>query len=627
MDDQSTSGETQQRRYAQYSGYPLGRFRAPSFLVGSLGLGLLVFAVVDRSAEYEQWLPQSPLIRYGAGILAVLLLAHQAAATLYSRRRVIDYGLKRILRRPEEGIGKPETQSVNASYIRNLVSQGYEKYSQFDTDVTVDLLLEPQELVLRATEEIEPTTLTSTHSVTKDIFLKKKPSRAFMVPIAEIPKGVLLDGLSVQVNSKPATVLSYEDSLLFAALLVFICRLAETKTIEYPQHGTRDNADTQATEGIRNQIARDVYRVSLSATELEKLSREAEPRKCEHGSEQSSALHTSRAEALVEKLESAYVLFALVDQPVQSFQIHYSRLLSAHSAPVPRDRSTNRRNELRFRLGQFPCSLHWSTSLMYKCGSYHLRARLPEGLFVQEHRLYEQRSDGTLVRVYQDRFRRSVDEPVASWVPPEEPTDVSYMRARDHRALPYAHFYARNAKLFKRFPHMHVIDLAENPFVTLRLAATLLALLAAGIFVAGVSITGFGEAYDIKSTAIALVVTVPGILASWSRQVFGVDALRRACLTTQLSLRATTILSLVGLALAVIQDAGGLRWAITIRLFNDTGPELPIYDGFWVVLWLIASLVAIFVAGRYYKRRHQYLALRRRASISERNNSLATDPL
>ncbi|WP_409182310.1 hypothetical protein F9C11_38805 [Amycolatopsis sp. VS8301801F10] len=63
----------------------------------------------------------------------------------------------------------------------------------------------------------------------------------------------------------------------------------------------------------------------------------------------------------------------------------------------------------------------------------------------------------------------------------------TYMRARDHRALPYAHFYARNGYDMERILHTHVLNVVENPFATLRLAAALLFLSALGLIVAGVT--------------------------------------------------------------------------------------------------------------------------------------------
>jgi hypothetical protein len=185
------------------------------------------------------------------------------------------------------------------------------------------------------------------------------------------------------------------------------------------------------------------------------------------------------------------------------------------------------------------------------------------------------------------------------------------MRARDHRALPYAHFYARNGTYLKRITHLHILNLGENPFATLRLATTLIVLSALGITVAALALAGPRGNYSVSGGVIAVIVSAPGVLAAWSRQTFGVEALNRACLTTQFSLRATTALSLLALSLAVLQSSGVARWTVNLGILGNV--ELPVSDGWWLALCAFSWLLATFVAFRYITHRSKYLCIKRRA--------------
>jgi hypothetical protein len=189
-------------------------------------------------------------------------------------------------------------------------------------------------------------------------------------------------------------------------------------------------------------------------------------------------------------------------------------------------------------------------------------------------------------------------------------------------------FYARNGFAFKEVPHKHVINIAENPFVTLRLSATLLALAAIGMLIAALTLTGGNDPYVLKSAIVAVIVSAPGVLASWSRQVLGVEALRRACLTTQFALRVTTFLSVAGLVLATVQDSGRFRWPVELHVFGQAGPSVPVTDGYWLLLCAFGLANACFVYARYIKMRAQYLALRRRdrVRIIALREPVASDP-
>lgn len=243
---------------------------------------------------------------------------------------------------------------------------------------------------------------------------------------------------------------------------------------------------------------------------------------------------------------------------------------------------------------------------MYECQSYHLTIRFPDNLYVSEH-IIQSRENGKKTLLPSDL----IDEEQSGEAPP-------YIRRRRIYGVPYSHFYARNGAGLKRIAHSHVVSVEESPFATLRLAATLGIMCAIGILVAGVSVTGTYQTYDLRSTAIALVVSVPGIIASWSRQAFGIDILKHACLSTQFSLRATSTLSMLGLGLAVLQDAGHFRWPIQIAA-GVLGDQhyLQISDWGWFGLVIVAWTTGVAIYCRYLQRRARYLALRRRSIFRE----------
>lgn len=555
------------------------------------------------------------LLRTILAIAGILVLLYQIYLLFFAWTFVRLYGKRRIPRPETDGIGKPVHGRIDKAYIRNLISTGYAAYHELDLAATLDLLLQPHLYNLRVTEEIEPNTPIGRHTVTRDIQLGQVREQAplIVVPVAVFPKGVLIDGLTVLVDGNPANVMSYDESLRLTAALLFMAHSSNnTKLLKRmsSQQETLVPPD-QEVEAFRNHLATSMYEIVRPANSLTNNEKAASPPPTEP--------HT-RAEILVEKLRTNYTLYAIVETGSTLMKISYSRTASFYGKSIPNGSGSWRRRvlaEVRFRLGQFPFQVDLTTPLIYECQSYHLKATLPNGLFVHSHQLCERTPGGQLEPRQQQDF--AADTPINGWADDEHTTTPTYMRARDHRALPYAHFYARNGYYLKRILHTHVIHVSENPFATLKLASTILFLSAIGAAIAGISITNAAGTYSLKGGLIAIIVSTPGIVSSWARQVFGVEALQRSSLTTQSALRMAVLISMTGLILAVIQDTGVLHWSISVHMIGPSGPTLPIYDGYWLILNCVAVTASVFLWCRYNKRRMQYLAMSRRALVSTHN--------
>jgi hypothetical protein len=581
------------------------------------------------------WSRYPAIVGFGKPVALVVggaLLAHQLFAAVYCQRYARRYAAKEIERHPEDGVGKPIPCVLDGPFISRLIEQGYTKYKDFDLEPTIGLLLEPHRSTMRITEEIFPTDPVATHRVTKELRLSAEPTAAWAVPVADFPKGMLPDALDVTIDSKPAHLMSYDESLYLVASLVVTCRLSEfvgkhgTVAAGFLHESFQENrvprdvraATQKHLKRFRNDVLRDMYEITKPAVEITATDRkDARSRGIVSGRGKRKIRAISGTDALIAKLTVDYALFAIVDAPAsRSLRVEYSRATSLHGIQVTQSKVSDRRREARFRLSQFPPYITILTSLMYKCSSYHLRLSLPPGLFVDDHEIYRSHNGGDVgKRLHIKEFIES--RKVIRWKDDGEAATPTYMRARDHRALPNAHFYARNGHYLRRIDHLHVINVSESPFATLRLATTLLLLATLGLIIAAVSMTFGPQMYNLRGGAIAVVVSVPGILASWSRQTFGIEALQRACLTTQIALRLTTALSLSGLALAVCQEVGMFHWRIELKLFGAGGPTVPVKDGFWACLCLVATVAAVYVYARYIKRRTQYLTLRRRVRFSE----------
>ncbi|WP_406628722.1 hypothetical protein [Amycolatopsis sp. WGS_07] len=609
-------------KVVQDTGFPNGRFSSPSLAVFLPSAVLLGFALTSWGSANDGAIA-IVVVRTCLGLFGFCGLVHQAYWLLFARRFVHLYGHKKIPRNPEDGIGKSVHDDINAWYVRKLLDEGYAHYGSLDLNLAVELLLEPHKSNLRITEEILTDGPVAKHSVTKDIRISKVPEKGpLLIPVADFPKGLLLDGLEVTVDSKPATTLSYDESLRVSAALVLTTRAAEE--LSGIDVGSGDDVvlpDSAAfLAELRKRVAPDIYEVVRPASSLTDQDKSVTDLLPPAEDEHSAPL---RSEWLVSLLRSNYVLYALVDEPKPALKVTYSRMTALHGSEAVKTENGRRQNwaaEIRFRWGQFPSRITLTTPLMYKCESYHLRISLPAGLYVHTHEIHKRVSAAELEPIQQESFKRRTEN--SGPIDGDRQMIPTYMRARDHRALPYAHFYARNGYDMERILHTHVLNVVENPFATLRLATTLLFLSALGLIVAGMTFVDSSWDYNLKSGVVAVVVSVPGVLSSWSRQVFGVEALQRASLTTQFALRATTIFSLTGLAVAVLQDSGWLHWRINIHLLESKGLSLPIYDGVWLILSLVAMTASMFAWCRYHKRRMQYLALRRRSLASIHNRSI-----
>ncbi|MET9267021.1 hypothetical protein [Amycolatopsis sp. NPDC004079] len=609
-------------KVVQDTGFPNGRFSSPRLSVFLPSVALLGLAFVAWGSGNDGALAVV-VARSCLGVVGFVGLVHQIYWLLFARRFVYLYGQKKIPRNPEDGIGKSVHDDINAWYVRKLLDEGYAHYGSLDLNLAVELLLEPHKSNLRITEEILTDGPLAKHSVTKDIRIPKVPEKGpLLVPVADFPKGLLLDGLEVTVDSKPATTLSYDESLRVSAALVLTTRAAEE--LSGVDVGSGDNVvlpDGAAfLAELRNRVAPDIYEVVRPANSLTDKDKSVTDLLPPAEDDHSAPL---RGEWLVAQLRTNYVLYALVDEPKAALKITYSRTTALHGSEAVKSERGWRQNwaaEIRFRWGQFPSRITLTTPLMYKCESYHLRISLPDGLYVHTHEIHKRVNASELEPIQQESFKRTTKN--SGPIDTNKPMIPTYMRARDHRALPYAHFYARNGYDMERILHTHVLNVVENPFATLRLAATLLFLSALGLIVAGMTFVNSAGDYNLKSGVVAVVVSAPGVLSSWSRQAFGVEALRRASLTTQFALRATTLFSFAGLVVAVFQDSGLLHWRINIHLMASNGLSLPIHDGVWLVMSLAAMAASMFAWCRYHKRRMQYLALRRRSLTSVHNRSI-----
>ncbi|MFI5558556.1 hypothetical protein ACIA2T_04690 [Amycolatopsis japonica] len=603
----------------QDAGYPTGWMFAPHPVI-------FVLAVLLAASVAASWGPNANTLtiitKSVLGTISFALLAFQGFTAIFAWRLVTLYGHKKIPRNPDDGIGKAVHYEVTPDYVRRLLKDGYDRFHRMKLDRVIDLLLEPHRFNLRITEEIVPEQPVARCTVTKDIRLGKVDTNtSLLVPIADFPKGVLLDGLEVTVDSKPATILSYDESLRVSAALLLTARTAEyldaLDTTAPDKVRLKKKTKRTVINRFRDQISSDMYEIARPASSL--TNKEKSVAELDLPSSNGTP-QPSRAEWLISRLRANYVLFAVVEKPQPSLKVTYSRFTSLHGKDAVNSRSgrhLNRVAEIRFRLGQFPVRITYTTPLIYKCESYHLRVVLPSGLYVHTHELHERVSSTSLEPRQQQYFKA-----LAGRTESDNGDPPTYMRARDHRALPYAHFYARNGYQMKRVLHTHVLNVFESPLVTLRLAATLLFLASLGIVIAGVTLVDQSGNYSLKSGVIAVAVSAPGVLASWSRQVFGIEALQRSSLMTQIALRATTTFSLVGLALAVLADAGAIRWHVKLHLFSPDGPVVPVYDGYWIVLICLSIAASTLVWCRYHKRRMQYLALSRRSLTSVHNRSM-----
>ncbi|MFI9451605.1 hypothetical protein [Amycolatopsis sp. NPDC052450] len=605
----------------QDAGYPTGWLLAPHPIVFLSAVILAAAVTVSWGANVNTL---TIVTKSVLGTISAALLIFQGFAAIFAWRLVTLYGHKKIPRNPDDGIGKAVHYEITPDYVRRLLKDGYKRFHHMELDLVIDLLLEPHRFNLRITEEIVAEQPVSRCTVTKDIRLEKVDIKTpLLVPIADFPKGVLLDGLEVTVDSKPATILSYDESLRVSAALLLTARAIEylgVLEVTDSDEVRLTTSDRTVISQFRNQISSDMYEIARPASSLtdkEKSVAELDL-PASNGTPQ-----PSRAEWLISRLRANYVLYAVVEEPRASLKVTYSRFTALHGKDAVKSQAGRRLDrvaEIRFRLGQFPVRITYTTPLIYKCESYHLRVVLPSGLYVHTHELHERVSSTGLEPRQQQYFKA-----LAGQTESDDGDPPTYMRARDHRALPYAHFYARNGYQMKRVLHTHVLNVFESPLATLRLAATLLFLSSLGIIIAGVTLVDQAGSYSLKSGIIAVAISAPGVLASWSRQVFGIEALQRSSLMTQIALRSTTAFSLAGLALAVLADTGAIRWHVELHLFSPHGPLVPVYDGYWILLICLSSLTSMLVWCRYHKRRMQYLALRRRSLTSVHNRSMGED--
>ncbi|MDQ7802696.1 hypothetical protein Q5425_03070 [Amycolatopsis sp. A133] len=579
------------------------------------GLVLFALGVVDV-----------PIFHSASGVLTVigfLLVAHQVVVNWLLLRDAIQEGVDGVV--SQNPLDAPTPKAPERDYLINLLVEGYERFHGIDPVVATSLLLRPSEYTYRVNEEYEPQELMTRQTTTRYLVLPKTHRNADapqknLLPIAKVRKGALLDDFQASINQKHAVTVSHDHYLHFAAYLLLFLRLSEETGDDVPDRGA---------PGARNWMDTLLAEPKVLDDLIKGLARIAAPAKIAKQYRSEGETGVSPSDALIEMLTGSYLLLAEVEERGGApLCVSLTRSLSSPSAlKLAESRSARRRNEWRFRMGVFPASLDISTSLMYEAQSYHLSIRLPGDLFAAEHRIAKS-VDGKLVDLYFEDFvagtkfaecgpRNSDGAPQVSVhnVVDESPP---YLRRRDMRAEPYSHFYARNPYKLNKIDHKHVIYIEESPFATLRLASTLGVLCFLGVIVAGVAITtriATGAPGEVLGgTVVALIVSVPGILASWSRQAFGVEALRRACLVTQFSLRATSLFSAIGLVLALFQDVGLFRWPVNPMLkLLDRQWAIPIHDWWWLALMLSSTCVGIFAYYRYLERRAQYIQRRRRS--------------
>jgi hypothetical protein len=411
MDDTSSSRSS---NASHDSGFPVGRLRAPSFLLSSLGV-LLILAAVIHWPIAQLWYPriETALFVVGAGVLA-----HQVVAGALAWRHVRAYGKGLVDRSNESGIGKPRPPVVVKEYIRSLVSDGHAKYDSFKWAETIDLLLEPHKSTSRIVEEIVADDPVAKQTVTKELQLGKDADLDGLVPlpIAHFPKGMLLDGFEAKVGTSSANILSYEEGLRLIAYMLFRLRLGEFEK----RYADRFGTSVVLQRKFRDRVAKDIARVANPAATLRARTWRGR-----------GSVSGSRAKLLVETLRENYVLFAVLDRPSRALTVSYSRSTSLHADTNRSDGRSHLVGELRFHLGQFPSTLTVSTPLLYHCGSYHLRMTLPDGLFVQNHELRKKEGGK---RLEQEDMVRAGNGEISTWSD-DAHIGSPYMRARDHRAL------------------------------------------------------------------------------------------------------------------------------------------------------------------------------------------------
>jgi hypothetical protein len=577
----------------RYIGFPSGFFSAPSFS-GAILCGAAIFGSLIAFAwsGHPDWLPVA------LACLSLLLLIFQFALWISCRFKVASFARLGLSPNDLIAVGSEPARPYRSDELTHLLESAFKSWQDRDLSLLTNYLVEPHQFNIRIKEEIEPDYHRHRLGVIKEVrYAPRDEQASVLLPIAEFQKGEMLEGFTARVNGKEAVVMSVEGSIevISAALTEQFAKLAK-RNLSSRLPGAAALRKRGSPTGIQN------LEPVLAA-----LSRVSAPRSQLQGS---TPLETAfkpglippNAESLVSRFSNRYLLLAQVPKdPGGLYRIEYSRNISSKkSPPSSPDRRVQRRWRLRFKSGQFPSEIEYISRYSYESQSYHLSLILPNGLFVGNHQVLGLR---------RTRSASGTGNGTRLLSPP-------YARVRRLEGSDRGHFYCRSGHRFHFATLRHTISVEEIPYTSLRLAATL----AAGAFIGVVlgSLQVVGEtSYGIRSLAVPVLVSVPGIVAAWTRQIFAPQTLQRACLTTLVSLRLTMVISFSALLLSILQDAGLAQW----RLLDTSTWSVPtawlIRDGIWVVLEVLAFISFLTVFARYRKRRRQYLAVLARSARAD----------